>query len=149
VALGTVIEMLERLRGVCQFVLMTATTSDATVGWLAKKLGAVVLDIPDDEVRALPSQRTKQRSWKWCGRQIDTDMVVQGHHGGRTIVLVYTVRRAQDLFISLEHKYRGRTGAPELLLLHSRFYPEDRARVERELDPCFGPKDLSRNNISI
>jgi CRISPR-associated endonuclease/helicase Cas3 len=32
VALGTVIEMLDRLRGLCQFILMTATTSDRAIG---------------------------------------------------------------------------------------------------------------------
>ena len=44
IALGTVIEMLDRLRGICQFVLMTATTSDKAISWLADRLGAAAVE---------------------------------------------------------------------------------------------------------
>jgi CRISPR-associated endonuclease/helicase Cas3 len=56
IALGTVIEMLDRLQGMCQFVLMTATTSDKAISWLADRLQAATVDVDDAEVRALPSQ---------------------------------------------------------------------------------------------
>src|SRR5580704_7548766 len=71
IALGTVIEMLDRLRGVCQFVLMTATTSDKAISWLANRLGAAAVNVADGEIRALPSQRTKQRTWRWSAEQVD------------------------------------------------------------------------------
>ena len=63
VALGTTIEMLDRLEGLCQFVLMTATMSDAAIQLLAGKLNAVVAAIPDTEIYSLPTQQSKRRSW--------------------------------------------------------------------------------------
>jgi len=86
IALGTVIEMLDRLRGICQFVLMTATTSDKVISWLANRLGAALVSVVDGEIRALPSQRMNQRTWRWSAEQIHADTVVTQHTGGRTIV---------------------------------------------------------------
>lgn len=53
VALGTAIEMLDRLGKLCQFVFMTATMSDPAVQWLSGRLGADVLAIEDNEICSL------------------------------------------------------------------------------------------------
>jgi len=149
VALGTVIEMLDRLRGVCQFVLMTATTSDKAISWLAKRLGAASVSVADAEIRALPSQRTKQRMWRWSADQIHADTLVVQHTGGRTIVLLNSVRKAQDVFLALERHYEGHSNQPLLLLLHARFYPEDRKSVENQLLERFGPAATRTNVILV
>ena len=101
VALGTVIEMLDRLRNLCQFVLMTATMSDGTVNWLAQRLGANVARVTDDAIRCLPTQRTKRRTWRWRGESIKAAGIKTEHGAGRTIVLLNSVQRAQDLFLRL------------------------------------------------
>jgi CRISPR-associated endonuclease/helicase Cas3 len=149
VALGTVIEMLDRLRGLCQFVLMTATMSDQTMDWLAGRLGAVVLRVDDDEIRGLPSQRTKHRTWRWRNELVKAAGIKSEHSGGRTIVLLNTVQRAQDLFLETEGLYCDDPEKPELLLLHARFYPEDRKRVEDRLPEYFGPKATKSNVILV
>lgn len=139
-ALGTLIEMLDRLTGLCQFVLMTATMSDDAMQTLASKLGAVVLPVPDEEIRSLPSQSTKRRSWRWSAEALSPETIKAQHHGGRTIVLVNSVKRAQELFLALESLYRCESNSPELILLHARFYPDDRKRIEDRLPAYFGPK---------
>lgn len=149
VALGTVIEMLDRLRGLCQFVLMTATMCDRTVDWLAGRLGAVVLRVGDDEIRSLPSQQTKRRTWRWHTEPVSAAGIKAEHSGGRTIVLLNTVQRAQDLFLETEGLYCDDPQKPELLLLHARFYPEDRRRVEDRLPEYFGPKATKSNVILV
>ena len=149
VALGTVIEMLDRLRGLCQFVLMTATMSDKTVDWLAGQLRAVALRVDDDEIRCLPSQWTKRRSWRWRGDPVSAADIKAGHSGGRTIVLLNTVQRAQDMLLEIENLYRDEPQKPELLLLHARFYPEDRRSVEDRLPEYFGPKATKSNIILV
>ncbi len=149
IALGTVIEMLDRLRGICQFVLMTATSSDKAISWLANRLGAAAVSVTDGEIRALPSQRTKQRTWRWSSEQVDASTVATQHTGGRTIVLLNSVRKAQDIFLALERHYDGQPEKPLLLLLHSRFYPEDRKRVEDQLLQCFGSAALQTNVILV
>jgi CRISPR-associated endonuclease/helicase Cas3 len=149
VALGTVVEMLDRLRGLCQFVLMTATTTDRSIAWLRRRLGAKVIEVPDSEIRALPSQSTKQRSWRWCGEPLDAQAIIASHTGGRTIALLNSVRGAQDLFLELEKHYDAQAVRPRLLLLHSRFYPEDRKAVEDLLSTYFGPRATLTNAILV
>ncbi len=149
VALGTTIEMLDRLKGLCQFVLMTATMSDAAMLCLATKLGATVAEISDSEIRALPSQRTKQRTWRYSAEYITAESVWSAHIRDRTIVLVNSVARAQALFTELQHHYALKPDAPELLLLHSRFYPEDRHPIEARLARYFGPAADISNVILV
>jgi len=149
VALGTVIEMLDRLQGLCQFVLMTATMCDQTLDWLAGRLGAVLLRVDDDEIRGLPSQRTKHRTWRWRNGPVKAANIKAEHSGGRTIVLLNTVQGAQDLFLETEVVYCDDPQKPELLLLHSRFFPEDRKRVEDRLPEYFGPKATKSNVILV
>ncbi|MDQ2947900.1 MAG: CRISPR-associated helicase Cas3' [Acidobacteriota bacterium] len=149
VALGTAIEMLHRLKGLCQFVLMTATMSDEAIAWLAEKLGAFVLPISDDEVRALPSQQNKRRAWAWNPEPISAIAIRPHHYGGRTIVLANSVKRAQNLFLDLADIFKNETNPPKLILLHSRFYPEHRKDIEKELPKYFGPKGTCTNVILV
>lgn len=149
IALGTVIEMLDRLRGLCQFVLMTATTSDTAIAWLAERLGATYEPVSDDEIRALPSQSTKRRTWRWSNENITANAVARRHSGGRTIVLLNSVQRAQDLFIDLERHYKTYPQKPRLDLLHARFYPDDRKSIEDKLPGYFGPAATETNIILV
>lgn len=136
-AMGTVIEMLDRLQGFCQFMLMTATLSDQGADWLASKLNAESFVIPETQIRKLPSQRTKQRQWQRLGRILTAEEVRATHSGGRTIALTNTVGRAQDLFGRLQTLFQG--SPTKLILLHARYFQEDRKRIEDQLADYFGP----------
>ena len=146
-ALGTTIEMLNRLKGLCRFVLMTATLSDAGMATLARQVGAEAVVIPEDEIRQLPSQKTKQRTWLWRGERLSAERVTEAHTGGRTLAIVNTVSRAQQLFDDLRKHYAG--SDVRLLLLHSRFYPEDRQRTESELARYLGPNATQTNVVLV
>ena len=149
VALGTVIEMLDRLRRPVPVRLNDGDHVRQTVDWLAGRLGAVVLRVDDDEIRSLPSQRTKRRTWRWRDEPVKAAGIKAEHSGGRTIVLLNTVQRAQDLFLETEGLYCDDPQKPELLLLHARFYPEDRKSVEDRLPEYFGPKATKSNVILV
>ena len=116
--------------------------------WLAKRLGADVAQIGDDEIRALPSQRTKRRVWRWRDEPITAARIKEEHKGGRTIVLINSVARAQNLFLEIERLCGDDPQHPDLKLLHSRFYPEDRKSIEDRLPEYFGPK-ATRTNIIL
>lgn len=148
IALATTIEMFVRLKGLCQFVLMTATMSDEAMNWLATKLNAKVALISDDEIRALPSQRTKQRSWRYSDTLITAEAVRSSHHNNRTIALVNSVARAQQLFLELQTLCASEPNPPQLILLHSRFYAEDRQPIEARLRGYFGP-DATLNHVIL
>ncbi len=137
-AMGTMLEMLVRLRRLCQFVLMTATLSDEGVKWLASQLDAEPFSITDAEIRELPSQKTKQRTWRWIEDRLTAQEVRAVHRGGRTIALTNTVGRAQLLFKDLQVAFEGTP--TKLVLLHSRYFPADRKAIEDQLSNYFGPQ---------
>ena len=56
-SLATAIEMLVRLKGLAQFVLMTATMPDSVMQWLENKLDAKAVSLSPEEVLQLPRDR--------------------------------------------------------------------------------------------
>jgi CRISPR-associated endonuclease/helicase Cas3 len=146
IALGTVIEMLDRFRGLIQFVLMTATMSDASMDGLAAKLGASVPELSPAEIANLPVQKTKKRIWNWNPRFLGIDDIKAAHQGGRTLVIVNRVEQAQNLYHQLREKYAY--SATRLACLHAQFFPEDRARTERDIQPWFG-KDATEDDVIL
>ncbi len=135
--LPTTLEMLKMLRGVAPFLLMTATFSGDMLAGLAGVLDAVV--VPEDDaarraLQALPSQQKVRRYYVAEG-PLCAEAVLAQHHA-RTLVVCNVVDRAQALFETLrDHPGRGDA---QVLLLHSRFLPEDRKRIEGRIREVFG-----------
>jgi CRISPR-associated endonuclease/helicase Cas3 len=147
VALGTVIEMMHRLRGLTQFVFMTATMSDSSILWLAKKLGASAPELPTKEIRSLPIQSDKKRVWRWNPQNLSADAVVEAQkNGGRTLVIVNQVQWAQDLYLVVAEAFKRST--TKVSCLHSMFLPEDRASIEITLQPWFG-KEATQTDVIL
>jgi CRISPR-associated endonuclease/helicase Cas3 len=134
--LPTTLEMLQMLRGVAPFLLMTATFSSDMLDGLAGALEAVV--VPEDNaarqaMQALPSQQ-KTRRYHVAGQSLSAEAVLAQPHQ-RALVVCNVVDRARALFESLrDHPQRGDT---QVLLLHSRFLPEDRQRIEGQIRRLF------------
>lgn len=145
--LPTTLEMLKMLRGVTPFLLMTATFSSEMLEGLADALGAVV--VPEDDaarhaMQALPSQQ-KTRRYHVAGGPLCADAVL-AQHQSRTLVVCNVVDRARALFEALrDHPDRGDA---QVLLLHSRFLPADRQRIEGKIREVFG-KDGDRSGSWI
>src|SRR5271157_3141111 len=91
---ATATEMLDRLNGLAQFVLMTATLPDSVMKWLGNKLGGKSKVLCTHEVLALPSHASKERHFSWVPHPLDAQDVLQ-NHAERTIVIVNSVARAQ------------------------------------------------------
>ena len=70
--------------------------------------------------------------------------VLEAHHpGSTTLVIVNRVDRAQDIYLALEKlkkpaKGEAHTKQPSCLLLHARFRPADRRRIEGRLHDTAG-----------
>ncbi|HUJ08796.1 MAG TPA: CRISPR-associated helicase Cas3' [Verrucomicrobiae bacterium] len=56
-----------------------------------------------------------------------------GKAGGRTLAVVNTVARARDLFRQVEKRVKSEEKKPALVLIHSRFRPQERAERVRQL----------------
>ena len=134
--LPTTLEMLRMLRRVTPFLLMTATFSADMLEGLASALDAAM--VPEDDaacqaMQALPSQQ-KARCYHVAEGPLRAEAVL-AQHQRRTLVVCNVVDRARALFEALrDHPNRGDA---QVLLLHSRFLPEDRQRIEGETRRLF------------
>jgi len=137
--LPTTLEMLRMLRGVAPFLLMTATFSSDMLDGLATALDAVVVpegNAARQAMQALESQQ-KVRRYHVADGPLSADAVLAEHrqHRHRTLVVCNVVDRARALYEALrDHPDRGDA---QVLLLHSRFLPEDRQRIEGQIRRLF------------
>ncbi len=136
----TAVAGLRLFRDLCQSVWMTATATVPLVELLRSTLDAVC--VPDDNAAmramldSLPSVTSVRRSLVAETTTLTADAVLN-HHQHRSIAIVNTVGRAQSLFEELRTKLVSRTDV-QLIMLHSRFFKEDRHRLEEQLQQLFG-----------
>ncbi|MCP4545348.1 MAG: CRISPR-associated helicase Cas3' [bacterium] len=140
--LPTTLEMLRMLNGIAPFLLMTATFSSDMLGGLADVLDAVVVPEDDDArqaMQSLPSQAKTRRYHVAEGPLCAAAVLAQ--HQRRTLVVCNVVDRARALFEALrDHPDRGDT---RVLLLHSRFLPQDRQCIEGKIRRLFSRDDAN------
>lgn len=153
-SMATAIEMLHTvsvINPLSRFVLMTATLSTKTLEWLTLKLNAELIELPDDEVQALPNQQNKVRSYRWIDEPLSAAAVAKVHGGQRTIVIANSVARAQSIYEELRgDTCRAILGSDtQIRLLHGRFFPADRKAIENELTSWFGPSATQNDAILV
>ncbi len=148
-AFGTALDLAARLGGLAQVVVMTATLSSIGRTRLASLLRAEAVTVKADEAGKMDSQRDKQRTWCWSSTPLSAVAVLDRHKGGRSLVLCNSVRRAQAIFTELDRAASVAGNRTTVRLLHSRFYREDRAGVERVLPAAFGPDATTTDEILV
>lgn len=130
-------------RDLCQSVWMTATATHPLEEVLRDALNAVSIPATESEtialVESLPSVTEVTRHIVLEHEPLSAESVLQCHEG-RSIVLLNTVGRAQEMFEQLRTKKKPATC---LTLLHSRFFKEDRRAKEEVLCSLFGKKARS------
>lgn len=138
-ALATTLQVLQMLKGVTPFVLMTATFSSTMIKRLAAILDAEPVTLEPSEVAEIPSQQGKQRSYRFCPQPMSVEVIISDlitNHRRRVIAICNTVDRAQTLAKELQNDPRLAGVAVELL--HSRFYEVDRHKKEDRIREEFG-----------
>ena len=131
-----------------RFVLATATFSTPAQRLLLESFaGRMLLEGPrSEEISSIPVLAQKERVWTRVETPLSADDVRARHRGGRTLVVVNSVGKAQDIGEDLLPK--PPPGA-EVLVLHSRMFPDDCKAVEDRLTALFGPKAPPANVILI
>lgn len=147
-ALHTLLHLMGSHRSLARFVVATATlTSPAKTSLISSFRGRLIEEGPsNEEAVTIPVLAGKRRAWTRADRTLSADAVRALHCGGRTLVVVNTVAKAQEIGASLLRR------APEgvqILVLHSRFFPRDRAAVEQRLTLLFGPDAPPTNVILV
>ncbi len=141
IMLPTVLEMLQMLRGITPFIVMTATFSSNMLQRLGNLLGAVV--VPEDKkarigMEKIGAQVGKDRRFYTVDADISAEIVLS-HNAKRTICICNTVHAAQTLYQDIRALLKARgDDATHVELLHSRFYKQDRDAKETWIREQFG-----------
>jgi CRISPR-associated endonuclease/helicase Cas3 len=129
---------------------MTATFSKAMLQTLAEFLDAEVELVSPEEARAIETRngqvRPRQRVWRTAEDFLTPEEVLASHQT-RSLALCNTVQRAQNLYRGLKELVEMRGLDIEILLLHSRFLPEDRRKTEETLRARFGKDAEKRGSL--
>ncbi|MBI5789312.1 MAG: CRISPR-associated helicase Cas3' [Candidatus Schekmanbacteria bacterium] len=150
-AMGTAIEMMDRLKHHTRFLIMTATMPEKSCKWLEEKINAEWIMVEEKEVIAIQEnfkEKGKQvRNWEWTRDALSAEYIIKAHQK-RSIVLCNTVRRAQSIYRDLETAIKKNGDKAEIILLHSRFFPDDRKMKEEKVIEIFG-KDAQNKNVNV
>lgn len=113
-------------RELCVSVWMTATATSTLVDLVVKELDATEVELSNEEQTMLFEGRGIHRELQthW-GTALTTEEIIR-HRGRKMLVVVNTVKRAQDLLEALPHEWPA-------LLLHSRFFSTHRREKQSKL----------------
>jgi CRISPR-associated endonuclease/helicase Cas3 len=137
----TAVAALRLFQNLSQSAWMTATATQPLEKMLLGALAAS--SIPENETEAsallnsLPSVTQVTRNLAVEPNLLSAESVLSRHEG-RSIVLLNTVGRAQTMYEALRKGLAAGGMNIPLLLLHSRFFKEDRRRKEEQLKSLFG-----------
>ena len=141
-SLATALDLANRLAPYARLLLMSATYSQKGVEELQNRVRAGKREVFPDEVR-VPDRSETRRKFVWAGRELRARDVLNAHRG-KSIAVCNTVGRAIDLYRKLKAIGEERRVEDRILLLHSRFLPEDRKSKEEELLKLFEEKSNER-----
>ncbi len=133
----------ERMRNLkVPFVIMTATLPSEFMDYLANELNSKIIDVAEDEI---PTRTKRKVTVEFHDRLMSPDEVLSLINGfqGRIIIACNTVNKSIEMYRNL----KGKTGS-ELVLIHSRFFDDDRSRIENKISRLFG-KNSQENAILI
>ena len=137
----TAVAGLRLFQGLCQSVWMTATATEPLEHQLRDALNAERVPSTQDEWEAmlaeLPSVSQVSRQLVVEQDPLTPEAVLR-HHAGRSIVLLNTVGRAQEMYRALRDQVNVRAMGIPVLLLHSQFFKADRQQKEGLLSALFG-----------
>lgn len=145
----------KQLSHIAPVLLMTATFSQSMIETLARELKAEPIIVSQAEAQKIETRgqtdRNRQRIWTTAGYPLTARAVIDVHET-RSLVLCNTVRRAQSIFREIKTIVEAESRPVKVLLLHSRFLPDDRRRIEDDLRHYFGKDkgcDLTGSYIAI
>ena len=124
-------------------LIMTATMSTTLRRDLCALLDAEDIVVGDDDLPHIRSQRDTVKHVSVSEMPLNGQALVD-RLGDRTLVLCNTVDRAQKVYDDLRTALASDSDAPEVMLLHSRFLPNDRTEKESRLQGWFGKSSAGR-----
>lgn len=138
----TTLDLIHRLNGVCQWVIMSATISDAALQFLRTLPNTEVIELTISEQKMVNHNRIKHIAYTSVPMNAET--IIQ--KPGKSIVICNTVARSQAMYRALCTAKTNMGTAHQIILLHSRFIESDRSLKETDIQNIFGkdsPTDVN------
>lgn len=132
-ALSTFIDLTKRLKSFVRVLLMTATAPQSLVQEIKNRINGISFPVSTKEVTQLQLKegRLRKRKIQWTGTPLTAHTVLH-HHRDKTLVVVNSVSKAQNLYKELKTLTKDREDL-NLVCLHARFLPEDRMEKQEDL----------------
>ena len=130
----------ERLKNLSiPFVIMSATLPTSFASALSKRLSAKIIEVEEEKIPARMERAVALK--ENLGDILSPESVLNLHksYKGKTIVVCNTVERAINIYKGLKDKIK-----PKPILIHSRFFDEDRTRKENKIKNLFGQNNKER-----
>lgn len=127
----------------CQSVWMTATATSPLRRELEEALGTARVAVSGTELRRLPAAAGVSRTIRVEDRPLSAEQILERHRE-RTIVLLNTVDRAGAMYDQLLELLEARGQREQVILLHARFLPDDRKKIEERVRRIFGRGSAER-----
>ena len=148
-SLSTTLIILNKLKNITPFCLMTATLTDGFISNISKLLKCEVIKVDNkDFSRFSFIQNDQKRIINTIDKEIEiTD--VFNYHKNKTIIICNTVSSCTDKAkLILEHIENNQLKT-EVICLHSRFFQKHRKEKEEKILSYFGKDSIKKNVILI
>jgi CRISPR-associated endonuclease/helicase Cas3 len=118
------------------FVIMTATLPSGFMSSLAERLQARTIEVDEESIPVRTKRNVILNQNVEDELSPENVLALYKKNPGRLIVVCNTVARAINLYWALKGKIE-----PKPVLIHSRFFDEDRAKTEENIENTFGKND--------
>ncbi|KAB2952698.1 CRISPR-associated helicase Cas3' [Heliorestis acidaminivorans] len=140
-ALPTALDLVRRYQGIACALMMTATMSESIVSEIASRCNATNIKPTTEELIEIEKKRISRRTFIRKQEALTVEEVLRSYvEGTRVFAIFNTVQRAMSFYEKLKSKIKQENMAVNTWLLHSRFLPEDRANIEKDIITNFGPR---------
>ena len=155
-AYTTTVLLLNKLKEITPFCIMTATLSHKRTNDLAEKLDAKVIRADKEEyLQDIITQKGKKRKINVSNKTLDAEKIIKlhkeidnGRKSKKSIVMCNRVDNSQKIFSEINDKIKEQKEDIDVLLIHSRFLDKDRSNKEDEIKELF-KKDNTNSNVIL
>lgn len=127
----------ERMKNLCiPFVIMTATLPSGFMSFLSERMNARIIEVNEESIPVRKERNVILQQNLENELSSENVLTLYKENLGRIIVVCNTVARAINLFTELKDKID-----PEPILIHSRFFDDDREKTEKNIERLFGRKN--------
>ena len=147
-SLSTTLMILNKLKNITPFCLMTATLTDDFVSNISKFLQCEVVEVDDEDYSKFSFiQNKQQRIINTVDREIETTDVFN-YHQDKTVIICNTVKSCTDRAKAILEYINNNNLKTEVICMHSRFFQKHRKDKEEKILSFFG-KDSTKKDVIL